>query len=609
MIRSLQLPKSTTGENPIIFAQPHEDGLGAVTVLCGPNGSGKSFILRTLIELLDGKKAGSLQRAGGWCVERQEEASISAFKPQHHTSQMNSIGSLSLQQASKTLQPNDDPLLLKLALFILLLRSVDGLPDAVTEEIRNIGSSWTSDADCRKNILAKIPSDAEKVFWTSTDANELFTEFESLTGARLGLRREIDIFELTIAFSDGNAASYNNWSDGQKSLFTILTAIFIEQPDVYIFDEIENFLHPQYMSYALLLLKQRVRQIILATHHPHLIFGNLIDKVYFVEKKSPRTPKFAVVLKKNINQPSPRRTITNLSNNQAKLANAYRLFDIKDAALLSTASYVMNAVDYYLYDAVYSLFECSAVDATPNPLPDRQSRAIADFIDTYKPFPNSVLDWGAGLGRVFKETRKLGTEHPINSYKWLLFEPFAETNDDVKLGIMDSVRATRYVSDRDDLAGYRAGVALLTNVLHILSPAQWTDALIDCCRVVGGEPQSILLVTEVFPLLHPERHAVPLPQELLIGFFRKLGFVVYSRHFEVHSATSYCLAVSQIPKEIPGRNELLQDVENLWKELHLFFLDMYGSIPKIYGAQARNEVLNAAFGIASISSWFKAKSG
>ncbi|MCU7804247.1 MAG: ATP-binding protein [Candidatus Thiodiazotropha sp. (ex Lucinoma borealis)] len=608
MLISLLLPKSTSGENPIRFAQPKGEGPGAITVLCGPNGSGKSFILRTLIELIDGKKAGALQDARGWSVERSGENSVSAFKPQHHPAQMNSIGVLSLQQASKTPQQNDDPLRLKLAVFGSLLRSVEGLPVKAFGAIQHAGESWMSDEACRRDILSQIPSDPEMVYWTSDGAEDLFCEFEKITGARLGLRQETSVFEVTIAFSDGNAASYNNWSDGQKSLFAILSAVFIETPDAYIFDEIENFLHPQFMSAVLDFLKRRVRQTILATHHPHLIFGNYIDKVYFVEKMIPKSARFPTVLKKQISQPSPYRKITKLSSDQTKLVNAYKLFDIKDAALLATASHVMSAVDFYLYDAVYNLFECSSADATPGLLPDRQSRAIANFIASYNPFPHSVLDWGAGLGRVLKETKKLGTGHPVDTYDWLLFEPFADASDHADWDSVKRTGAIRFISKRDDLTGCRVGVALLTNVLHILSPDQWSDAILDCWGAVSGESQSIILVTEVFPLLHPERHAVPLPRELLTTLFKRLGFVVYSRDFEVHGASSYCLALSQVPEEIPDREDLVRKVELLWQELHSFFLSTYCAIPKIDDPAARNEVLNAAFGMASISSWFAANS-
>ena len=297
---------------------------------------------------MDGKKAGALQDASGWQIELSSSTKVSAFKPQHPTNQMNSIGSLTVSTATKTPKQNDDELFLKLSVFGAFLTSVEGLPAECEELMVDFDDNWLSVPQYREHLLSTIPSHPERVYWSSHTGNNLLSEFEGISEARAGIRREIDTFELTIAFPNGNAASYNNWSDGQKSLFTILSAIHIDRPDIYIFDEVENFLHPMLMSRVLDYLKNNVKQTVLATHHPHIIFGNLVDEVFFIEKTVPKNARYPTVLKKQLNQPAPSRTITRLSSDIEKLAITYRLFDVKDAALLATASLVTKAVDHYI---------------------------------------------------------------------------------------------------------------------------------------------------------------------------------------------------------------------------------------------------------------------
>jgi AAA domain, putative AbiEii toxin, Type IV TA system len=435
------------------------------------------------------------------------------------------------------------------------------------------------------------------VYWTSPNLHEVFANFEAATGFRLGLRRAVGTFEVVVAYKDGSAADYGNWSDGQKSLFSIVGAVVLQKPQVYIFDEIENYLHPAYMTYALDFLRSNVPQTVIASHHPHLIFGRTVDEVYYVERKNPANTRFATVLKKQIHQETPARNITRLANNHLKLANAYRLFDLKDSALMATAANVSDSVTYAVYDAVYHLYECHAAGANRSPFPDRQSQAVADLVGAHAKAVGSVIDWGAGLGRVLKETQKLGKGHPINSASWLLYDPNYSETDQANASLNEL--ATR-VSDRRDLAVVRADLGLLTNVLHILPASDWAHAIFDLWHATQAQGNGLILVTEIFPLLSPERNAIPIPRHLLEDFFRDLGFIVYGRDFDVQGAKSYCLALSGNTSPLLDVAGLTAKVETLWFKIERDLQLLYGSAPQVDSPATRNEILNAAFGIASI---------
>lgn len=574
MLRSIKLPNSTRGENPIFIPVPGDNEPGTITVLCGPNGSGKSHVLNVLKQLIDGRNGGNLQEASGWAVELEGEGKLAAFRPQHQTAQMTTVGTLSIQRARRTAKPDEAFLVLQHRLFFDVLSSVDDLPCG--ERLAGVtAKEWCDDELLREEILDSIPTDETKGYWTGHCPAELLAVFERWTDSRLGVRRENTTFELVASYRDGTSATYPSWSDGQKSLFSLLTSVLVAQPTVLIFDELENFLHPQLMSEALSYLKQNVRQTIIASHHPHLIFGNAVDEVYFMEKDRRGPARHPLVLKKATQQAAPDRTIVRLATNQEKLAKAYRLFDVRDAALMATASYVESSIEYYLHDAIFELFECAAAPPSKSTYSDRQSAAIAEFVDQFDPFPASVLDWGAGLGRVLRETSKLGS----------------------------SADAIRIVSDRGDLKNINVGVALLTNVLHALKPEDWVEAISDCWRCVAGREQGLILITEIYPLLRPERRALPLPREQLERFFRSLGCQANGRAFETHGALSYCLAVSDLPPKPPIEDDLLESIEAFWREMGIFHLEVYESIPNARDLKSRNELLNAAFGLATVNSW------
>jgi ABC-type cobalamin transport system ATPase subunit len=149
MIETLFMPASTVGENPIRFPIPQTSDWGTVTVLCGPNGCGKSYILRTLKDLLSGKKSSGFAFSQGWRIGIRDLASPTSHRPKHHKSQMNSIGILSAAGAAKTPAHNDDELITKIALFGLVLSSFEG--GAAFEN-----SKWISDSAYRVKIFGEI---------------------------------------------------------------------------------------------------------------------------------------------------------------------------------------------------------------------------------------------------------------------------------------------------------------------------------------------------------------------------------------------------------------------------------------------------------------------
>lgn len=91
--------------------------------------------------------------------------------------------------------------------------------------------------------------------------------------------------EFVLLAPDGRITTQSKWSDGQKSVFYLLLNLYYQNSGVIILDKIENHLHPTYISKILSIIRQSGRQCIVSTHHPHVIFSEYVDQIYYIEKR------------------------------------------------------------------------------------------------------------------------------------------------------------------------------------------------------------------------------------------------------------------------------------------------------------------------------------
>lgn len=598
MLRSLSVPGRFGEDNTIEFPIPSDRTGGTVTVLCGPNGSGKSH---ALTKIYSGIKSLETEVVPDkWVVEVSNSENLTVRWNPNHKASMSAIGHLSPNAARRF--ANNDVNFLRNIVFRYLLQHTLNVPDQLADLFSNFDPKmWNECSKYRSEFFKKIHSDENYVFWIDSRPVAFLKAFCDLTSAKIGYRMVDSGLQLVMAFSNGIISAHTNWSDGYKSLFHTFASVGILKPDIYLLDEIENFLHPESISAILAFLKRHVPQSVISSHHPHLIFSNLVDEVYYIEivdDGSGAEPDAWVGLSQ---QPSPPRAVTRMKTNIQKLTTAYQLFDFNDATMWETSRSVSRSVDLATYGAVLKLFGCEAVGAKPGVFPDRQSRAIAEFLESGDASDAKILDWGAGLGRVLQELSKVGSPLKVGDTDWHLFDNNEAVVDELRERFRQSAESVTISASRSDIPQKSFGVALLTNVLHALDPDGWIAAIEDCWGALSKN--GILVITEIFPLLAPEKDAVPIPPHCLVNLLRRLSMTAHIRSFSVGGANSYCIAarMTASSKDSP---------KNLRTELHQFFEEMkeelilsYQGLPSVVDAKTHNEVLNYSFGIATLASY------
>ena len=591
LIESFLIPKAS-GVSPLTFRLPSEDGRGSVTVLCGENGTGKSFILRALKGVATAKQ--SSKSFPGFKLKTTGQGRVNIVRPHHHKERMTSLGILGEVQAGKKVNLGDEYLRLKVGLFALLMPHILEAIEAPNDFQAEV---WLDKETYRQSVHQLVPDEEEALFMLDVAEHDFLKVFLKVTNAALGFRKHEKGIELVLVWGNGVVAPYPDWSDGQKSLFTIMTEIAVDQPDVCAYDEIENFFHPRYISDVLEFLKDHVPQTILASHHPHMIFGRAVDDVYFVELEDVRDPVGPTRIVRRPSQPIPKRRFTRLRDDFRRLAYTYKLFDIADARLLSQAASSTELTSSTVKLAMATAFECAAAPARASPYPDRQTAQIGAFLEKY--FSGmatlDVVDWGAGLGRTVKEIRKTGVAEQI---RWTLFEPGADTGkqlaelhaDDPEITIVPHVEALAHIS---------ADVVLLTNVLHVLRPADIAEA-VSCIWKLLAERKGVLIVSEIFPLLMPEQNAVPVPDHHLVMFLREVGFAVAQVSFEVAGCSAYCLAAKVKPGSPLAAEAIESAAINMWRQINAEFVANYADAGPMTSLEEQKRLLNWVFGIARI---------
>lgn len=609
LIERIALPGTQDG-SVLDIAKPR-DGKGAITVLCGENSCGKSFVLRELRSALQTTWPESRSKRSTSTNGLRVELTAEVDSPPLVLSltgtwkYKDSAGVIAIERKHGTL-PRDIPNFER-----SFLRFMSRQVNSHLSDDKHVPHDFWPEAPAVR-LKAVESFDLENTLYlTSREDKSVVAIEQSLGGAlyfrKVGAKRSSNTqLELVLSYGDGSAIPYSRWSDGQRALCYLAVLITEIKPSILLLDELENHLHPTYMTHALRIVKEVVPQTLVTTHHPHVIFSELADRVLHLETQ--RTSASAVVpqtltYRKVDFQPAPPRKIRTLDTDFDKLAATYKLFHNTDKQLLRQAALVRRELDLHFYGEVANLFVADAVPARRGSFADPQAVQLAEVLSEHlapveRSAEVSILDFGAGLGRIPLEVAKVSRIPLPSALTWHCWEPSVRAREKLRSRVSD-VTNVHVPDSLEDICG-QLDVCVMANLVHEITPPQFVDAVL--AAFIALHERGTLVILELYPLLHAEHFAVPYPQHALRDLLRSVGFSVNSAAFRVREAEAYVVSAKR-RGAIAQQDEFIGKVEALWQSLRMSAVQNYAARERIQGMRGYIEFLHDMTTIASVTAY------
>ena len=579
---------------------------GCINVVCGPNNAGKTFLLERVRFALSLREAnGNPVQHYGVSITLSGESRPLALFCGKNWREKSRAGNVNVSLTKEKLEPPGDvPEYRKSFLRFLWALVNDHLPS----EERCDWSAWVAD-DVRKRIAARFSQ--EDTIYLCDQSNQIVQTVQLLLDATLYFRRaHPHQFDFVLAYADGTRVCFPEWSDGQQLCFYLAVLIITAAPDILLLDELENHLHPAYMSRLLLFVKERVGQTVISTHHPHIIFSEYVDRVFYLEAANAghlEQPRRIEQWRKHQYQSPPKRTATLLEDRFEKITGAYRLFDQQDAQLMKQAARIASEADFRMYRALYSAFAVPTVVAGTNrPLPDTQTQQLIDrlreFVQAQRGKLIRILDFGAGLGRVALEAAKVSEWQVGCQLEWICWEPDGDRRSGLGPTLAERSINALVPKTLDEVPTASADIVLIGNLLHELPVERFVTVVRDAFSKVAAKGRLIIL--EMFPLLSPEQFAVPYPASTLLSLLRHWDIHGHSEQVAIRGglAQAYCI-LAVLPKQLPPTSVMQSTAQDIWCELERAAVSAYSSRSKIASAVDYTTALQELTTLASIAAW------
>lgn len=493
-ITSLRIP----GTNSLInFLVPTTRG--TVHLLCGENSVGKSYVLSKLESLYRGVKE------SGFDIETVDKddglnGSIALFYGKVWKQKDRCASFHFTNTKRKEVAPSDGPVDLYSSTLRFIYDSAFANSNISIDSFADI-SSWKE----RMELLKDIEAEAKTCFPCPAN-HPLVKQFESIVeGYRLYYqffheKRDEICFEFVLISSDGYVSTQSKWSDGQKTVFYLLLNLYYQKSCFVILDEVENHMHPFFISKVLDVIRESGRQCILSTHHPHVIFSEYVDKIFYMELvKNGSFQQEREPIENRQTRRVFRRRVYELETDFDKITNTYKLFDSRDTQLLKLSRYYQNEVELKAYQIVSRIRTSNTpVGATRSSLPDKQSQMLEMNIGKRM----RILDIGAGYGRIKEELEKTGK----SDAEWYLFNLDSEQHNRTKEKFANNPMV-HAVNMYEAIEDHSIDAIILANVIHEITPLAFREILrqVEKKLATGGR----LYVIDMEPLLYAEHYAVP----------------------------------------------------------------------------------------------------
>lgn len=577
-------------------------GHPVINIICGENNTGKSFILKSLSSFLRKKELRSPSefKPKDVVLLNEEQPKILYFGRTWR--EKIKVGTIDVSNENYVL-PADIPAYKQVVsefLFEQLIGHVQLLPDATLER-------WLSNKDLRLSMIAQL--ETENKLYQCSRADSTIQLIERYLSGILYFRKPTENqLEFVLLNHHNVIVPFLEWSEGQQTLFFLLLLIDKIRPDILLVDEIENNLHPKYITDLLLTIKGLVPQTVLTTHHPHVIFSRLVDKVIYIEVKH-QEQKAHKVLSYDTKlqwQDPPHRVVKTLDDDFSKITAIYKLFHQEDQLLLKQATFISSETDLLFYNALMKIFSIDILEAANKFFPDRQTQTVLNALKSLSKgqgaTPIRIIDFGAGFGRLLQEIKKTNVGATGTMPEWICWEPFEAVRKSLKKNV-ESLGLNVIVPDQlSHIENSSCDVSIIGNVLHELNPDQAAELLYNVQEKLKDDGEIIVL--EVFPLLHAEKYAVPYEATILTELFNSIGYFSAYSSFPVRDTTAYCLTARRNLGETKRNiDEIRTKILDIWAKLENKASSSYSFRRTINNYEDYRSVIQDLTTLASIAAY------
>jgi energy-coupling factor transporter ATP-binding protein EcfA2 len=604
------------------FAVPKAGGdRGAINVLAGPNNSGKSYTMERIAEVLrDRISATRNPKSSDLSPTKRRDFEIdvqltSDEVPQvtllrQNSQHMGQCGTVNLHTLERKLDlPNDLPDYRRRFRDFFLRQVGCHLGGSFVERF------YATKPDSGERRLLFEPIEPIGCLYLCDQRDALVRRMQEVLGASLYFRcsqkAPQQILEFVLAYDDGSRVPFDEWSSGQKFNFYAGTLLALTKPDIVLLDEIENHLHPAYITRLLEALREGPRQSVLVTHHPHVIFSELVDAVFYMERSTVALPDPPIRLAydKHRDKHSPTRRILALEDQFERISHAYKLFDSHDNQLMKLAVQLEGEAELMLCREITRLFTYPPMPSSARKLPDTQgfqlAQRVRDLLDPRgRECPLTILDCGAGLGRLAHELEKIPAGHQ-STLEWIFWEPSTQFRQKLRAGLEGTSLKCRVLEALEEVPSNSVSLCLLCNVLHELTVEDAARLLSTAAdKMLGND--GALVVMEIYPLLSAEKYAVPYPEQALLGILDSAGMSADSMRFPVGAglASAYCLMARAVDlAKARDVDTWATAIQSAWDLLERQALSQYSNRRSIQSFVQYRDLLQQMTTIASIGAW------
>ena len=542
-IKSIRIPGCSL---PLSLLVPKNRG--TVHLFCGENSVGKSYILSKLESLYRGVKD------SGFEIETETRddglsSDVSLYYGKIWKQKDRCASFHFTNTKKKDIAPSDGPTELYPSTLRFIYECAFPESEVPIDTFADV-SEW----EARMNLVKGVEAEAKTCFPCPAE-HPLVKAFESIVeGYRLYYqffheqKGEI-CFEFVLVTPDGYISTQSKWSDGQKTVFYLLLNLHYQKSSVVILDELENHMHPYYISKILEVVRQSGRQCILSTHHPHVIFSEYVDKVFYLELvKNGAFPIERYPMENIQSKRVFRRKVYELDSDFEKITNTYKLFDSRDTQLLKLSRYYQNEIELRAYEIVSKIrVSNSPVGVGKTTLPDKQSQLLGRTVGSGR-----ILDIGAGYGRIRDELEKM--THTDAEWYLLNFDIVQHEKTKARFKHIDQVHPIhRY----DEVEDHSVDAVIVANVIHEITPPALRQLLVEAEKKLkkGGR----LFIIDMEPLLYAEHYAVPYNYNEVESLLNANGWACNHDIVPHKFVTLYVVIAEKIGETV------FYDIEGLWE--------------------------------------------